>query len=78
MVTEKRIVRGYKVKPSVYKKAMARAKKEKGKLANLMENVALAYANGLSIKAIRTKENGGTALDAFSLNFSVYLANIDK
>lgn len=78
MVTEKRIVRGYKVKPSVYKKAMARAKKEKGKLANLMENVAMAYANGLAIKAVKTKENGGTALDIFSLNFSVDLANIDK
>jgi hypothetical protein len=53
MKDEKRFTRGYKVKPSVYKKAMSRAKREKGKLANLMENVVLAYAYGLDIKAIK-------------------------
>jgi hypothetical protein len=78
MNAEKRITRGYKVKPSVYKKAMARAKREKGKLANLMENVALAYSYGLEIKAVKTKENGGTALDVFTINFAIELSRIDK
>lgn len=50
---EKRFTRGYKVKPSVYKKAMARAKKEKGTLANLLENVVVSYAYGLDIKATK-------------------------
>lgn len=51
MKQEKRFTRGYKIKPAAYKKAMARAKKEKGKLANLVENVVIAYGYGLKIKA---------------------------
>lgn len=53
MANEKRFTRGYKVKPSLYKKAMARAKKEKGTLANLVENAVIAYAYGLDIKATK-------------------------
>jgi hypothetical protein len=51
MINEKRFTRGYKIKPSLYKKAMLRAKKEKGNLANLVENVVMAYAYGMDIKA---------------------------
>lgn len=57
---------------------MRRAKKEKGKLANIIENVVLAYANGLDIKAVKTEANGGRALDIFTENFSVRLSDITK
>lgn len=80
MINEKRYVRGYKVKPSIYKKAMSRAKKEKGALANIVENVVMAYAYGLDIKAIKINGDEGTAraLDIFSENFAITLNELPK
>ena len=51
MNTEKRTNKGYKIKQSIYDKAMRRASREKGALANLIENVVIAYAYGMSIRA---------------------------
>ena len=78
MNVEKRLNKGYKVKPVFYKKAMSRAKKEKGKLANLLENVVIAYAYGLDIKAISLKPGNGTAIDIFSEEFSERIEAIRK
>jgi hypothetical protein len=49
MATEKKVknprkVRTYKVVDAVYKKAMARAKKEKCKMSNVIENFVTEYA----------------------------------
>lgn len=63
MNNEKRIVKGYKVKPSIYKKAMQRAKKEKGALANLLENVVMSYAYGLDIKATKYDKAGNEEIE---------------
>lgn len=60
MKNEKRFTRGYKVRPSAYKKAMARAKKEKGTLANLVENVVIAYGYGLKVKVCSGPEDQDT------------------
>lgn len=41
---EKRVLKGYKIKQSVYDKAMRRAKRDKRPLANLIENFVTDYA----------------------------------
>jgi uncharacterized protein (DUF2461 family) len=46
MKDEKRIIRTYKVKPSVYKKAMRQAKKDGAKVSNLIEDALLSYSRG--------------------------------
>lgn len=51
MKEEKRTPRTYKITESTYKKAMRRAKKEKGPLTRLLENVVDAYAKGCNIMA---------------------------
>lgn len=51
MNEDKRYNRGYKVKDSFYDKAMKRAKKADGTLANLLENVVIAYSYGMNIVA---------------------------
>jgi hypothetical protein len=60
---EKRELKGYKVKPSVYRLAMKRAKKEKGHLANLIENVVLCYAYGLDVKATKYDKAGNEEIE---------------
>lgn len=55
MRNEKRVVKGYKVLPSVYNKAMRRAKKEDGKLAQLIEKTVTAYSKGVSIEFVDLK-----------------------
>lgn len=47
---EKRIVRGYKCAETPYRKAMLRAIKEKTTLANLLEDVVVAYSKGETIE----------------------------
>ena len=49
MGNEKRNTRTYKIKDSLYKKAMRRAKKEKYKLANIVEKTIEGYAHGYEI-----------------------------
>lgn len=44
---EKRFQRAYKVRPSIYRKAMKRARKEKIPLASLVEDVITGYAQGM-------------------------------
>lgn len=44
---EKRKVKGYKILPSKYNKAMRRAKKEKMPLATLIEDIVTGYADGM-------------------------------
>jgi hypothetical protein len=78
MKDEKRTPRTYKAKDSVYKKAMRRAKKEKGKLSNVVENVVIAYAAGLNIKAVKTENNDGRSIDIFTDDFSVRLNDLNK
>jgi len=43
---EKREIKGYKIQPSVYGKAMRRAKKEKAALATLIEGWVKQYSKG--------------------------------
>lgn len=76
----KRYSRSYKSKKDVYKKAMRRAKKEKGTLSNLLENVVTCYAYGLDIKAIKIKEGekAATAIDTFSMNNSEIITAIKQ
>lgn len=59
-MSEKRILRGYKATDKAYGKAMKRAKKEKGYLANLIENVVANYGEGYNI--VRTDGNGDSVL----------------
>lgn len=47
MKKEPRVVKGYKIKQSVYNKAMKRAKKEFIPLATLIEDVINGYATGI-------------------------------
>lgn len=70
MADEKRHPRTYKINTTAYKNAMKRAKKEKGKLSNLVENVVLAYSYGMEIKVVKVKDNRATALDVLCENFS--------
>lgn len=56
--TEKRNLRGYKVKDRFYTKAKKRASKENGSLANLIECVVIAYSYGCNIVAESAKSNG--------------------
>lgn len=51
MKDEKRIPRSYKLRASVYKKAMKRAKKEETTLAQIMEEVAIMYSEGKQLQA---------------------------
>lgn len=46
-VKEKRIVKGYKIKNSLYNKAKKRADKDKLKLATLIEIWVISYAHRL-------------------------------
>lgn len=48
MGKEKRNSRSYKSTDEVYNNAMKRAKKEKTKLASIIEDVVLAYGEGVS------------------------------
>ena len=50
MKDEKRIIRTYKVKPSIYKKAMRRARKDGTTVSNLLEDVLTGYSSGLEIR----------------------------
>lgn len=43
-INEKRVVKSYKVKLSVYKKAMKKAAKNKTTVTNLLENYLYDYA----------------------------------
>lgn len=45
-LTEKRKVRGYKIRDTPYLKAMRRAKKERRTVAELIEYFVMAYAKG--------------------------------
>jgi hypothetical protein len=45
-ITEKRKLKGYKIRESIYKKAMRRANKEKTSLAPKIEKWVSAYASG--------------------------------
>jgi hypothetical protein len=45
-VIEKRVLKGYKIRNSIYDKAMKRAKKENTPLATLVEEWIRNYANG--------------------------------
>lgn len=74
----KRYSRSYKATDSVYKNAMRRAKKEKGKLANIVENVVTAYAYGLDIKAVKIQSGEGHAIDIFTEDFSIKLNKLKK
>jgi hypothetical protein len=78
MVNEKRKARSYKVKDSSYLKAMGRAQEENGALANILENVVIAYSYGLDIKAVKTKRNGGIAIDVFSEDFAADISQFKK
>jgi hypothetical protein len=49
---EKREIKGYRVVPSKYAKAMKRAKKEKFQLAILIEEWVALYADGYTIGII--------------------------
>ncbi len=46
MKDEKRVLKGYKIKDSIYKKAMKRARKSKIPLASMVEAIVIAYAEG--------------------------------
>jgi hypothetical protein len=48
---EKRAIKGYKIKDSVYRKAMRRAKKDKTNLANKIELWVALYADGCDMIA---------------------------
>lgn len=48
-IDTKRYTHTYKTKKNIYKKAMARAKREKGSLANLIENVVILYAQDFDL-----------------------------
>lgn len=80
MKDNKRHSRSYKSKNDVYIKAMRRAKKEKGNLSNLIENVVTCYAYGLEIKAIKYSAEGGAAhaLDTFSMDNAIILDSIKQ
>lgn len=52
---EKRRQRAYKVSDSIYDKAMKRAKKEGGTIANFLENILISYSYGLDIHAVNNK-----------------------
>lgn len=80
MKDNKRHPHSYKSKSDVYNKAMRRAKKEKGNLSNLIENVVTCYAYGLEIRAIKFGEEKGVsrALDIFSMDNAVTLDSIKQ
>lgn len=75
---EARKARSYKVTDKHYFKALKRAEKEKGHLANILENVVMAYSEGLVIKAVKKQEKGAIALDVFTSNFSIELDSIRR
>lgn len=50
---QKRRQRAYKVKDEFYQKALDRANKGEGSLANLLENVVIAYSFGMDIHATK-------------------------
>jgi len=77
MKQEKRNSRSYKTTDAIYKKAMKRAKKDGGKLSNIVENVVLAYSYGLDVKAVKMGSGVGHALDIFTENFSIRLNEIN-
>lgn len=76
--TEKRKQCAYKVRGSFYEKAKTRARKESGTLANLLENVVIAYSYGLDIKAISLKSGSGSAVDIFAEDFAEKVLAIKK
>lgn len=78
MKDEKRYSRSYKSQKQPYKKAMARAKKEKVKLSNIMENVLIAYSEGWDVKAVKLEAGKGFAMDIFTQDFAVNLSKITK
>lgn len=51
---EKRVLKGYKVKDSLYKKALRRGQKEKMPLSQLLEKVVEKYADGWTIAVYDT------------------------
>ena len=57
MGNEKRKPRAYKVTDVAYEKAMKRAQKENGHLANLIENVILLYGGGANLKAMTSQNS---------------------
>lgn len=58
-----REVRGYKIKDSVYKKAMERAKKEGTTLAALIEKWVIAYSEGKDLFAIHPNTGEAVKVD---------------
>lgn len=65
MNKEKRVLKGYKIKDSIYQKAKRLADKGDVPLAVIIEAFVTAYADGMQIRAIRYENNTaiGTALD---------------
>lgn len=76
MATDKKTVRSYRVSESTYKKANKRARKDGSTLAAIIENVVVAYARGLDIKAVKSYPGGGHAIDIFTEDFSIKLDKI--
>lgn len=70
--------RAYKVKDEFYDKAMLRAKKEGGTIANLVENVLIAYSFGLEIKAVKSYAGGGRAIDVFTTDGALSIMDFCK
>ncbi len=65
MKKENRVIKGYKIKDSVYKKAIKRADKEKYPLATQIEDWVTTYSKGLNIgifDLITFPSNGVTPL----------------
>lgn len=52
MKKEKRVLKGYKIRKSVYDKAMKRAAKNKMPLATTVESWVSCYADGISVGPI--------------------------
>jgi len=51
-ITEKRVLKGYKIKDSIYKKAMKRAKKENHSLSTWIETIVSSYAKGDKVELV--------------------------
>jgi hypothetical protein len=61
MKAEKRVLKGYKIKDSTYKKAMKRAIKAKVPLANMIEMFVEAIADGQQVRGIKYEGSTATA-----------------
>ena len=60
---EKRVLKGYKIKDSVYCKAMKRSQKDKGHLSTFIEFVVQCYSEGMTFKVSATRNGTEETFD---------------